>query len=347
MKPCFKIVLFAVVCLQVAWACACLASDSESGAAATPATAPQPAPVKIVTDTYFNLQVDDPYRYMENLSDPEVQAWAKSQADYTRSILDRIPGRKELLERMQTIDEALSARIWDVRRLPNDIYFYLKRLPQDNVFKLYVRNGLGGQERLLVDPDTYAKATGTPHAINYFEPSWDGTYMAYGISAAGSEDAAIHVIETATGAEADKPIDRAQFGEVNWRGDGKSFFYIRLQKLTEGMSPIERYQKSKVFLHVMGDDPDKDLAVLGHELSPLVKVETSDIPIVVTDPGSDYAAGIVAHGVQNELTIYIAPVASLGAADTPWKKVCDVEDAVTGATAGGGHLYLLTHKDAP
>ena len=343
MKPSFRVVLAAVVCLQLAWACAGLAADPETSAL----PAPPQAPVKNVQDTYFGVEVDDPYRYMENLSNPEVQAWVKAQADYTRSILDRIPGRRELLERMQTIDQALSARITEVRRLPNDLFFYEKRLPSGNVFNLYVRNGLKGEDRLLVDLDKYVQATGLPHAINYFEPSWDGKYVACGISAAGSEDAVIHVIETATGAEVDNPIDRAQFGEVNWRGDGRSFFYIRLQKLTEEMDPLERYQKSKVFLHVMGDDPEKDTAVFGVELSPLVKMETSDIPIVYTDPGSDYALGIIAHGVQNELTVYVAPVASLGAADTPWKKVCDVEDAVNGVAAGGGSLYLLTHKDAP
>jgi prolyl oligopeptidase len=346
-KPSFRFILAVFVCLQLSWACAGLADDTEQGGMSGLPTPPPLAPVRSVSDSYFDVQVEDPYRYMENLSDPEVQAWVKSQADYTRSILDMIPGRQQLLDRVQTIDKAISARISDVRRLPNDLFFYLKRQPQDNVFKLYVRNGLAGQERLLVDPETYAQATGKPHAINYFEPSWDGKYMAYGISAAGSEDAVIHVIDTGTGAEADKPIDRAQFGEVNWRGDGKSFFYIRLQKLTEGMDPLERYQKSKVFLHVMGDDPEKDAPAFGYELSPLVKMETSDIPIVYTDPGSDYALGIIAHGVQNELTVYVAPVASLDASATPWRKVCDVEDAVTGVAAGGGDVYLLTHKDAP
>jgi prolyl oligopeptidase len=347
MKPPFKIVfaaIAAVVCLQLAWTYQGLAADPESP---TPPTEQPEAPVLNVQDTFFGVQVDDPYRYMENLSDPVVQAWLKAQADYTRTILDDIPGRQKLLDRIVTIDAALSPRIWDVNRLPGDQLFYLKRLPQDNVFKLYVRNGLNGDEKLLVDPETYAKATGKPHAINYFEPSWDGKYLAYGISAAGSEEAVIHVMDAATGAEVDKPIDRAQFGEVNWRGDGKSFFYIRLQKLGEGMDPTERYLKSKVFLHVMGDDPEKDTPVYGYGVSDLVKMEPSDIPIVFTDPASDYALGVIAHGTQNEITLYVAPVATLGTSGTPWKKACDVGDAVTGVASGGDNLYLLTHNDAP
>jgi len=345
-KSSFRVILVvaAFVCLQLAWVC--VGSTADVDKPDQPIELPE-APVLTVNDTFFGVEVQDPYRYMENLSDPVVQAWLKAQSDYTRSILDEIPGRKELLDRIVTIDSALSARVAEVTRLPNGLLFYTKRLPTGNVFKLYMRNGLQGEEKLLVDPETYTQATGKPHAINYFDPSWDGKYMAYGISAAGSEDAVIHVIDTATGAEVDKPIDRAQFGEVSWRGDGKSFFYIRLQKLAEGADPTERYLKSKVFLHVIGNDPDKDAAVLGHEVSSLVKTETSDIPIVVAEPGSDYALGIIAHGVQNELTIYVAPVASLGSPDTPWNKVCDVPDGVTGAAIGGNDLYLLTHKDAP
>ncbi len=236
---------------------------------------PPVAPVRNVTDAYFGVEVNDPYRYMENLSDPEVAVWMKAQNDFTRSLLDRIPGRKEMLTRIQVLDDAVAARVRDVRRLPNERYFYLKRLPQDDTFKLYMRKRLTGRETLLVDPENFAKATGKPHTINYYEPSFDGKHVAYGISAAGSEDAAIHVLETATGKEVDKPIDRAQFGGISWRPDGKSFFYTRLQKLAPGMAATERYQKACVYLHAMGTDVEKDQPVFGFELSPLVKMEAA------------------------------------------------------------------------
>src|SRR5439155_751186 len=67
---------------------------------------------------------------------------------------------------------------------------------------------------------------------------------------------------------------------------------------------------------------------------------------VVTYPGSPYAFGLVAHGVQNEITLYIAPIDSVGKPDTPWRKVCDVEDEVADFTPRGDQIYLLTHKDA-
>ena len=310
-------------------------------------TSPPVAPIENVTNTYFGTAVVDPYQYMEDLSDSNVVAWLKAQNDYTHSLLDRIPGRAALLARIQELDNAVTARVEDVRRMPDGRYFYLKRLPQDNTFKLYVRQGLTGTETLLFDPEKFAKAAGKPFAINYYEPSLDGDYVACGLSAAGSEDAVIHLLETVTGREVDKPIDRAQFGGVSWRPDGKSFFYNRLQKMESGMPETERYQKSRVFLHVIGADADREPPAFGYEVSPLVKMDPADDPFVSIFPGSKYAVGSIEHGTQNEMTLYAAPLASLGKPNTPWQKICDVDADVTDFAVKGKEIFLLTHKDAP
>ena len=307
---------------------------------------PPVAPVRNVTDTYFGTTVNDPYRYMENLADPKVAAWMKAQSDYARSVLDRIPGRKEYLARVQTLDNAVAAQVSDIRRLSNDHYFYCKRLPTDNTPKLYGREGLTGQETLLVDPDAFTKATGTPYAISFYEPSWDGKYVAYGVFAAGSEDTAIHVLETATATEIDKPIDRARFGNISWHPNGQSFFYNRLQPLQPGMPATARYQKSRVYLHVIGADAEKEPPVFGFGVSPLVEMDPNDIPKVDATPVSRYVVGVIDHETQ-ERTVYVAPLASTAKPGIPWRKVCDVGDETTKRVVRGDQIFLLTHKDAP
>jgi len=335
MRPWTWILLAVTACAPVAW------GDSMT------VPGPPVAPVTNATDTYFGVTVGDPYRYMENLSDPAVAAWMKAQNDYTHSILDRIPGRKKLFARIKELDDAVAARVGDVSRLPHGLYFYLKRLPQDNTPKLYMRRGLTGKETLLVDPENFTRATGKPYAISYYDPSLDGKYVAYGISAAGSEDAVIHVIDTATGGEVDKPIDRAQFGGIAWRPDGKSFFYNRLQKMEPGMPPTERYQKSRMYLHVIGADADQEPPVFGFEISPLVKMSAADTPGIGVTPNSKYAVGMIEHGTRNELTLYVAPLASVGRPKTPWRKLCDVDDDITGFDVNRSEIFLLTHKESP
>src|SRR5207244_13200490 len=114
--------------------------------------APPVAPIRAVQDDYYGTTVVDPYRYMEDLQNHEVQAWLKAQNDYTRAALTRIPGRNDLLARIRQLDEAATARRLDVRRLPGGRYMYQKRVATADVAKLYVREGLTGHEEVLVDP---------------------------------------------------------------------------------------------------------------------------------------------------------------------------------------------------
>ena len=306
---------------------------------------PPVAPVRTVTDVYFGVTVSDPYRYMEDLSNPEVIAWFKGQNDYTRAVLARISGRHALLERMKVLDEAASARVTDLRRLPNDRYFYQKRLAAEDVSKLHMRDGLSGAEHLLVDPTKFAAAGGPHYVISYYAPSFAGNYVAVGVSPAGSEDAVIRVVDTNTGREMGDVIDRAQFGSINWMPGGRSFVYNRLQKLTPSSAPTDRYLNSRVYLHVLGDIPDQDRLVFGSGV-PTVKVEPSDIPFVAISPGTPYALGLVAHGVRNEVTMYEVPIEALSGSVVPWKPICDVDDNVTGFDVHGGDLYLLSHLNA-
>jgi hypothetical protein len=71
---------------------------SQSVKSSSPPSSPPVAPVKPVTDDYYGTKVVDPYRYMENLKDPEVQTWMKAQNDYTRAVLESIPGRQRRRE---------------------------------------------------------------------------------------------------------------------------------------------------------------------------------------------------------------------------------------------------------
>lgn len=315
-------------------------SDSAHAAAAPPA-----APVRPITNVYFGVKVADPYRYLENLKDPEVAAWFKAQNDYTRAVLDRIPGRAALLARIKTLDESATARVTDLRRLPGDLYFYQKRLATEDVPKIYVRNGLNGPERLLVDPAKFAGA-GEPHySISYYAPSFDGRYVSFGVSKAGSEDALLRVVDTAAGRETGDVIDRAQFGSPSWLPGNHSFVYNRLQKLGPGSVPSDRYLESRAYLHVLGTDPDKDPLVFGDGV-PGVKIDPADIPFVAISAGTPYALGVIAHGVRNEQTLYLASLEALSGPGVPWKKICDVDDDVTGYDVHGDDLYLQSHKDA-
>jgi prolyl oligopeptidase len=180
---------------------------------------PPVAPVQVVTDEYFGTKVSDPYRYMEKLDTPEVQKWFKQQDDYTRSVLSQIPGRTALLARIKQFDQTGPPRILSMLRYAGDKIYYEKRLPDEDVAKLYLRSGLQGQDQLLLDPNRYSTKPGQHYTLNYYVPSYDGRYVACGVSPSGSEDAVIHILDTSTGHETGETIDRSWYGGISWLPD--------------------------------------------------------------------------------------------------------------------------------
>ncbi len=336
--------MYKSVSVSVTIASLLMAAPRRGPAPSSTPAAPPVAPVRMVTETYFGVRVPDPYRYMENLKDPEVEAWFKAQNDYTREVLARIPGRQAYLDRIKTLDEGAPAHVSDVRRLPGDRYFYQKRLASEDVAKVYVRDGLSGSEKVLVDPAKFA--TGASHSVvSYYQPSLDGRYVAFGVSPAGSEDAVLRVVNVETGQETGDTIDRAQFGAPSWLPDGKSFVYTRLQKLGPSSAPTDRYLNARVYLHSLGNNPDSDTLVLGVDLASL-NIAPADIPFVGIIPGVSQAVGVINHGVRPEITAFMAPISSLGSSTIPWKKLCDVDDDVTTFDGHGNDLYLLSHREA-
>ncbi|PYO05064.1 MAG: hypothetical protein DMD30_14585 [Gemmatimonadetes bacterium] len=320
-SPTARRVLLAITSLIVA--------PATSLSQTAPITSPPPAPKRVVVDEYYGNKIEDPYRYMEDLKSSEVQAWFKAQNDYTRSVLARIPGRDELFKRIKQLDEGASARVYDIRRLPGGRIFYQKRLASEDMAKLYMRDGMSAPEKLMADPVKITPAGSPSFVINYYNPSYDGALVAYGASPGGSEDAVIHIVDVATGRESGETIDRGWWGYPAWLPDGRSFLHNRMQKMLPGMAPTERELKSKVYLHVVGSDPEKDPDVFGYDVWPRVKIVPTDLPFVWTQAGSPYIFGMVAHGVQNEITLYAAPIASITSADIPWHKIVDVDDEVT------------------
>jgi prolyl oligopeptidase len=322
-----------------------LQAFAQSATSPTPPGLP-PSPVRAVENTYFGTRVSDPYRYLEDLQNPQVQAWFKAQNDYARAVIAGIHGREALLRRIKQLDESSTPRVYDIHVVPGNRYFYQKRLPNEDVAKIYVRDGLNGPERLLVDPGKLAAPGQPSHVINYSATSQDGSRLLYGASPGGSEDAVTHIVDVATGRESSETIDRGWFASPSWLSDSRSFVYNRMQKMQPGMQPTERELKSLVYLHTVGTDPEKDRPVFGYGVSPQVTAAPTDIPWVYVVPGASYAIAVLAHGTQNELTAYVAPQSALSHGPIPWRLAFDTSDQVTAYTAHGDDLYLVSHKGA-
>ena len=313
-------------------------------AAAAAAPSQPVAPVRPVTDTYFGTAVVDPYRWMEDLKSPEVQAWMKAQNDYTRDYLKHLPDQAGLIKRIEELDNA-AVRVGEVG-LYGGRYFYYKTTAKDVTPKLYVRDGLEGKERLLVDPQVLG-GSGKRYAIGGFYPSPDGKFVAVQVAAGGSEEGVLRVIDVASGHPLSDSIDRIWGAEASWDPSDKFFFYHRLQKLGPNDSPLGKELDSIACLHHIGDKSDKDVVVLSRKTNPALNMVPTDEPLVFMSEGSPYVIGVIAHGVKNEGTFVASPADSASKGTPVWTKIIDVDDDVTDLAFKGHDLWMLSHKDAP
>ena len=307
---------------------------------------PPVAPVRPVATTYFGTEVVDPYRYFENLKDPEVQSWMKSQAAYARAVLDRIPGRDALFSRIHALSNVDARRGGFVQR--GQRLFYQVAEPGAEQPKVVYRDGLGGAEHLLLDPAALSGATRGHHAVDYYTPSWDGELLAYGLSTGGSEASVLRVLDVASGKDLAESIDRAHGSTVTWRADNRSFFYFKFNKATPATPLSETEFNARTYLHVVGRgvDGETDALVFGRGVSALA-VPEGQITYILGAPQSNWAIAVANHnGDDNPSTYYVAPIAQVTGPATPWTKIADVDDGMSGAVLRGDTLYFLSRKDA-
>jgi prolyl oligopeptidase len=307
------------------------------------------APIRDVPETFFGSTVPDPYRDFENFKAPAVAAWMKAHSDHAHKTLRAIPGRDGLRAAIERYDSASTSRVAGVVRLPGELYFYEKRSAKEDQFKLYMRRGLAGAERLAFDPETLKKRTGKPHAVNYFKPSPDGRFVALGVSAEGSEEARLRVIETSAMRQVGREISRADFGSVSWAPDSSELWFNRLQALTPGMAETEKYQASSVVALRPGDGETKLRTVLragdpASERAPAIP--RSEAPFLDVQPDGRVFL-IVADGVSSEFRAWASTLDAVRAGRAHWRPLFDKADGVTAMAVQGDQLYALSFKGAP
>jgi len=305
---------------------------------------PPKATVHGVTDTYFGQKIVDPYRWMEDNKSPEMTAWMKAQADYARTYLDHLPLRTQLLKRFEELSET-GVRVSGVQRAAN-LYFYYRLALGENDRRLYVRDGFKGTERLLIDPDKLS-SPGKRYSIDSYSVSFDGKYVCYTVSLGGSENGEMRVLETSTGRDLGERIDRARFGAGSWMPDGRSFLFNRLQKLAEGAPPTDLYQKSRVYLHVLGANPDTDRVVFGYEVDPSIKLGPTPLPFAFVPINSKYVFAVVNSGVSPNSEYYVTTLDKMSQTPIPWRRIASLDDDIAGIDIHGDDLYLNTYRSTP
>jgi len=300
-----------------------------------------PAPVarvQAVKDVYFGETVIDPYRWMENPKDPDWLPFLKTQNEHTRAVLDALPGRAGLAQRVQQLsgDTALTSR---VQRAGGRLFYQQRTVGADN-FKLFMREN--GADRVLVDPTALGGATGHI-SLDWWEVSPDGAHVAYGLSPNGSEDSVLHVLATSDGRDLPEHIGNTQYTRPQWLDDGSGFFYTQL---TGAVGSPDRFLDAQARFHRLHTDPGADPVLMKRGQDPSVVYDRIQTPVVLTFRKAGHVV-LVLSDVRPEFRILVAPVEDVLAGRARWIPVARFEDEVTDADLYDGQLYLLVNSGAP
>jgi prolyl oligopeptidase len=216
-------------------------------------SAPPQARIAKVIDDYHGRQIADPYRWLEDSTSKETQRFVEEQNAYTRSVLEGVSGRDELrrrIEQLLTIGRVACPRVGGKR------YFYERRDGRQNQAVVYVREGRAGQglqnsDRALIDVNNLAP-DGTI-ALDWWYPSEDGRYVAFGTSPNGSELSTLQVIDGGSGALLGEKIERTRAASVAWLPDSSGFYYTRYPRPADVPAGEEMYNRHVFFHQLSGD----------------------------------------------------------------------------------------------
>src|SRR5258707_6180965 len=303
---------------------------SDDAKTSAPVVAAPLAEARPVQEDFHGTKIVDKYRWLEDGNNADTQKWVAEEMSYTGSVLDKLPGGDAIHKRLT---ELLSIGSIGVPQIGGKYYFYTRRDGMQNQPVLYVREGVDGKDRVLVDANQLA-ADGTI-ALDWHEPSETGKYLAYGTSPSGSEMSTLHIVETKTGNLLPDTIERTRAASIAWKHDNSGFYYTRYPNKGDVAAGQEMYNRH-VFYHELGTDPASDPLIFGEGR------DAEDWPSVdLSNDGRWLLITVSAGWTKSEL--YLMDLKD----GTPPTSLTTGKNFLYSATIYNGKIFITTNEDAP
>jgi prolyl oligopeptidase len=295
-----------------------------------PDTKPWPATRKDDTiDVLHGVKVRDPYRWLEDETSPEVQAWMRAQDDYARRELSKLPGRDELAQRLGQLFyyDAISAPVHRKSR-----YFYTRKHADKERAVVYWREGEAGAEQVLLDPNTWA----SDKSLRGWWPSEDGNYVAYKVSEHNSDEAVFRVLDVSAQRDLPDVIDGADYGDPSWEPSGHGFYYTWLPPAGGSVSAADRLGFAELRFHELrASRPDTVSREPTHDPAAFLSGEISR--------DGHWLVVSIRHG-ESSSDIYFKDARKPGA---HWTTLTAGTDAIYDVTVWRDQFYVWTNDGAP
>ena len=284
-----------------------------------------------VTDDYFGTIVPDPYRWLENTDTAETKEWVEAENKVTFDYLSKIPFRQKIKSRLE---EIMNYPKFTAPQKIGKYYMFQKNDGLQNQSVVYIQEGLNGEPRILLDPNTMSK-DGTVALGGEF-PSNDDKYLAYSVQKAGSDWQELYVLDLATGKQLSDHLEWVKFSGAAWWKNG--FYYSRFDAPT-GAAYTSANEYMKVYYHKLGDDQSKDELIYEDKTQPKRQFycgPTEDerfLTMYVQEPGRK-GNMLLVKDLKSLSPTYITVNADL-----------DIEAGIV--ESDGDDIYIKTNLNAP
>jgi len=275
-----------------------------------------------VQEVLHGVTINDPYRWLEDQNSPETRAWITEQNNYTHSLLDSLPGRSALENRLAALKKIEGIHSPFER---NGRFVYRRRKADQEQYVICMRDGEKGKEQVLIDPNPMSAEHTTN--VDIFDVSKDGKLLAYMLRAGGKDETEVRFLDLDTRKELPDVLPLALYFDVTFLPDRSGFYYSMI--LDEG---------PRVRFHKLGTPVGNDLDVFG-------KGYTKE-SIIVGDPSEDgrHLIILVCNGSAcDKAEIWLQDLAAKGPIEPLVKDI----DARFFPFAGGDHLFLQTNWQSP
>jgi len=213
-----------------------------------------------VIDQLHGVTIHDPYRWLEDGQSAEVLAWTESQNRFSDSVFDGLPHPNSFAGRLR---EVLGGETIASPKVRAGRVFFLRRKAGENQPVLYMRDG--ESERALLDPNRENEKGTT--AMDWWYPSPDGKFVAYGYSENGDEWSVLHLLDIDRGQVLADRIPRTRHTVVAWEPDCSGFYYTRYPQPGE-VEPGQENYNDHIFYHKIGRGWQDDPKVFGEGCPP-------------------------------------------------------------------------------
>lgn len=212
-------------------------------------------------DTYFGVEVADPYRWMENDTAQETADWVRAENEVTFGFLENIPYREKVKKRLETLNNY--EKVGSPFKRGDYTYFY-KNEGLQNHSVLYRKKGDDGTPEVFLDPNTFSK-DGTTR-LGGISFSKDGSRVAYQISRGGADWTDAIIINAEDKTPLEDTLKDIKFSGISWKGnDG---YYFSTYEKPKGSQLSAKTQNHKLYYHKVGTPRSQDKLIFGNDQDP-------------------------------------------------------------------------------